>query len=1622
MYCDTAATGLAADKWSGNFLNWATMTRMDLLRKAMYGGLRYVDDNTATVLQRAEIPDDGHAFAKTYGGSNLGKLTPYGSYLATNGGISLCNATKAAGGPPLLRVARGNGWDQWSSLPNAQCGYDEEDGAHGWRPNISAGDRLADLTVRVLVGLDDTTLHGQERLRYYANQSNWKPIGLLQEYGESSQMFFGHMTGSYNKSKSGGILRGKVADVGDVNSGTINRTTGVFTGRTGVITALNELRIRDWDYTNKNYGSSCQGGSSSGSDGITFTDGQCRDFGNPLAEMYYETLRYFAGKPGPRSEYYSSETSLALQELWNSQVDPYSYNPPCAKAFSLILSDVSPSYDADQLPGAYFGSLSDDISISDLGTTALNVQTLANIVGANENLSGQYLVEQAGSNDSNDCTPKALTGGNDLGDVQGLCPDGARMEGSYYIPGLSLYGRRNDMHGTADGDQIVTTFALAMTSGNPVIHVDVNGHDVELIPYCYNYRNNNPCSLVDFQVDTKTATVGQFRMTYDDAVRGSNFDQDAEGYLVYHVWDSDGNGQMDKLSVDSYLLWQSSGADMRLGFIMNGGPGQANDATSLAPSDWTIETAAYNGGYQVIPTATSLHPSLSKRNLWLMTSDECSCDQVNAGQTNCGGDTSGGVVCPWRWLDFDFSGSISISQPAGHLENPLWYAAKYGAFEDFNGNSVPDLQGEWDRDGDGVPNGYWNIDNPLEMELRLREAFNEILRRTSSGTAVSVLATTGEGEGAITQAYFHPEYVDGANIRRWLGYINSFFVDPYGNIREDTDNDDVLDYRNLSDCDADQDQIINLYYDDTAKQTKVRYFKDANCDGEYDVDTTGNMVNDAYTDTGITTPLTEVNPVWNGGERLWARNPDTRKILTSVNGYNGAGLSMDSVKGNFQESNANDGKFQNRLRASDSTEATNMIKWVRGHGVFSGQALAGVTDAGHSTGYRPRGVQLSGQTKVWKLGDIINSTPMVISRPAENYDLLYGDKSYYQFRSKYAARRNVVYVGANDGMIHAFNGGFYDEQSHAFCKGLDNSGHCNPSATPALGDELWAYIPTGLLPHLKWLTDPNYTHVFYVDLKPKVTDVKIFAEESDCTTNIYDPDCIHPGGWGTILIGGMRYGGKKIEYNTGSPPTANVFNPEYFAMDITDPLNPRLLWTFTDQMCNSGTCSDAVTTCTSSRWDNGNADCPAEGLGLSMSQPAVARSCTADRSTCNWFAIFGSGATNYDQNSNLTAFQQGKVFVLDLSSGTQTVGDSNGRVSTWTRDTNFWRFLSPNISAFMSDPVTVDVDLDFDVDTIYIGENCTDTASDTCSITAGARNALMRRITTNKGQSNDPASTDWAMSTLLDVEVAATTKEDARRITSPPSVAMDERTNLWVFFGTGQFLGTNDKTSPGTGAFMGVKDKCWDGSCTDSFDILNDVSNTLVCLGGGATCSGGSTLSSVTLNDYCNTSLGHCGVDNTMTCTSDADCIMGWGIFFGTMTAETTDFAGDTLTHIGEMVISKPLIVGGLVIWPTFIPSADDCATDGDSSVYAVYYKTGTAFGKFTFQEQKDAGGDATTVVGRVKSLGKGMPSSVSAQITAKGHAKGYAQSSTGAIIEIESNTPLSLKSNVIGWRGEEIP
>ncbi|MGE3772887.1 MAG: hypothetical protein AB7I32_08155, partial [Gammaproteobacteria bacterium] len=133
-YCTTSGASATTEAWSGNFLNWATMTRMDIVRKILYGGMRYFgsgpSDNESpslTVLERANLPGDAHSFAKYYNGADLAKLTPHDTVRTdttnggdndaiddTNEGITLCNITYATAGssqtltaPPVMRVAQG---------------------------------------------------------------------------------------------------------------------------------------------------------------------------------------------------------------------------------------------------------------------------------------------------------------------------------------------------------------------------------------------------------------------------------------------------------------------------------------------------------------------------------------------------------------------------------------------------------------------------------------------------------------------------------------------------------------------------------------------------------------------------------------------------------------------------------------------------------------------------------------------------------------------------------------------------------------------------------------------------------------------------------------------------------------------------------------------------------------------------------------------------------------------------------------------------------------------------------------------------------------------------------------------------------------------------------------------------------------------------------------------------------------------------------------------------------------------------------------------------------------------------------------------------------------------------
>ena len=125
-YCNASG---GDSHWSGNFLNWATMSRMDVLRKILFGGLRSTDTTTNTVLELSFVARNSH-FVEFYNGTDLNRLTPF-NY---SDGLTLCrrhqNPTAASVSQsssflPVVRTARGN-YLLWNMTEVRTCNWTEE--------------------------------------------------------------------------------------------------------------------------------------------------------------------------------------------------------------------------------------------------------------------------------------------------------------------------------------------------------------------------------------------------------------------------------------------------------------------------------------------------------------------------------------------------------------------------------------------------------------------------------------------------------------------------------------------------------------------------------------------------------------------------------------------------------------------------------------------------------------------------------------------------------------------------------------------------------------------------------------------------------------------------------------------------------------------------------------------------------------------------------------------------------------------------------------------------------------------------------------------------------------------------------------------------------------------------------------------------------------------------------------------------------------------------------------------------------------------------------------------------------------------------------------------------------
>ncbi|WP_197467137.1 pilus assembly protein [Collimonas arenae] len=291
---------------------------------------------------------------------------------------------------------------------------------------------------------------------------------------------------------------------------------------------------------------------------------------------------------------------------------------------------------------------------------------------------------------------------------------------------------------------------------------------------------------------------------------------------------------------------------------------------------------------------------------------------------------------------------------------------------------------------------------------------------------------------------------------------------------------------------------------------------------QYSDNWTGDVIASTVTYDANGNPTYGTPPVWDARNVLQTQT--SRQIVTCCTTA-GAGLP-------FQDANLKDATQLNARTnyasfanvsgvGATSQSAVNYLAYLRGNQSLEVSKTGGI--------YR---------TRSFLLGDIVDSKVNPVAAPASPFS----DSTnigYAAFKSKYKSRSTVVYVGANDGMMHAFDGS---------------------SSTTTGGSELFAYVPsfvygttaTAPTSGLASLGRLDFTHHYLVDGTPQVFDID--TQYTSSATGTLTASTATTATWKSILIGGLGKGGQG-----------------YYAIDVTDPtawtsetnVASKVLWEFT---------------------------------------------------------------------------------------------------------------------------------------------------------------------------------------------------------------------------------------------------------------------------------------------------------------------------------------------------------------------------------------------------------------------------------------------------------------------------
>ena len=326
---------------------------------------------------------------------------------------------------------------------------------------------------------------------------------------------------------------------------------------------------------------------------------------------------------------------------------------------------------------------------------------------------------------------------------------------------------------------------------------------------------------------------------------------------------------------------------------------------------------------------------------------------------------------------------------------------------------------------------------------------------------------------------------------------------------------------------------------------------------------------------------------------------------TQRNIYTYLGSSVNLTDGTNRLSTSNSEITRVLLNVESDAEKENVINYVHGLDVDDEDE-----DGDH------------GEKRSWILGDIIHSSPAVCS---------------------YTGDRTVIFVGSNDGMLHAFD---------------DSDGR-----------ELWAFVPPIFLKTIRHVRAA--THRYFVDGSPVIWS-RENPSDGDVNIDPTDPEDQ------VLLICGLRRGGEG-----------------YFALDVTDPDEPKIpagwaAWGIWESGAwrSTGMIGPDMTT---ESVDEMTATYPYSEMGQTWSKPRIGMVDVGG--VKKWVAFVGGGydATNEDPIPPLADEKGRAVYCFDIQNGSRTWGYTHANDATMAH-------------AIPSDVALLDANGDNTVDRIYVGD------------------------------------------------------------------------------------------------------------------------------------------------------------------------------------------------------------------------------------------------------------------------------------------------------------------------------